>query len=83
MIAYVDNDLLYRILQTIHYLLKFAITSFHNSALLHLPILHEKIEYLAIHPMKEIANEAQAVEKVLLALLRKSGSDIDFDEYNS
>lgn len=72
-----DGDVLLRLLQSIATLLKFSASHYHPVP--HLPVLHEKVEFLILHPTSSIAGEAQTLEKLILAAMRQQ--DTDFDEY--
>jgi hypothetical protein len=84
LIAFLDGESLVQILRVVALLLKHSLAS--PSLLLspaaHLPVLHEKIEFLTLHPMPAISSEASTVEQLILTVMREEGG-ADFGEYDN
>lgn len=78
LVAVLDGEPLLRVLQAMGGLLRFALSR--SLPLNRLPLLHEKAEFLAMHPNTQLAREANGLEQLLLSLLRQQGGD--FDEYH-
>lgn len=78
MISFADGEMLYRLLQSTSSLLRFSASQ--CFAVRNLPALHEKVEFLAIHQMAAIAQEAVQIERLIASFLQR-GEGGDFEQY--